>query len=158
MKSSSVAFSFRPSTAQDYAWLWALKRLTMRPYVEQMWSGWDDDAQEEFFRANFNPATIRVIVVDGRDVGLLHVEREPAEIFLANIQLLPEFQNRGLGSAVVRSVLADAEAHRLPVRLQVLKSNRAARRLYERLGFQLTGETSTHYLLRARPAENHFHS
>lgn len=148
MKGAAIEFRFRAASAADYEWLWSLKRLTMRPYVEQMWGGWEDDAQEDFFRANFDPANIRVIVIENRDVGLLHVEREPTDLFLANIQLLPEFQNRGLGSAVVRSVLKEARALGLAVRLQVLKSNHAARRLYERLGFHLTGETGSHFQLR----------
>src|SRR4051794_9885795 len=103
----SLEFTLRAASEDDYPWLWALKRLTMRPYVEQMWGGWDDKAQEDFFRRNFEPANVRVIVVEGQDVGLLHVEREPAALFLANVQVLPEFQNRGLGSAVVRHVIEE---------------------------------------------------
>jgi len=151
-------FILRPATEQDYAWLWSVKRLTMRPYVEQTWGGWDEEAQEEFFRENFVPANMRVIVVEGQDAGLLHVEREAGEIFLANIQLLPEFQNRGLGTAVVRGVLDEARAAGLPVRLQVLKPNRPARRLYERLGFAVIDETGTHLRMRAVPTAVHLRS
>ena len=63
-------------------------------------------------------------------------------------KILPEYQNRGVGSAVIRDVLAQAQAEGLSVGLQVLKVN-PARRLYERLGFSLVGETATHYLMRA---------
>ena len=144
-----MEFTFRPAAESDYAWLWALKRLTMRTYVENMWGGWDDAAQEDFFRRNFVPATVRVIVVDGRDVGLLHVEREIEALFLANLQILPEFQNRGLGSAVVRRVIEEAHAMGVgAVRLQVLKSNQPARRLYERLGFEVTQEGGMHDQMR----------
>jgi ribosomal protein S18 acetylase RimI-like enzyme len=147
-----MQFAFRPVIDADYAWLWSLKRLTMQPYVEQTWGGWDDTAQEEFFRQNFIPANLRVITTGGRDAGLLHVEREAREFFLANIQILPEFQNRGLGSAVVRDVLEDARASGLTVRLQVLKTNPAARRLYERLGFVVFDLTGTHCHMRAVPS------
>jgi len=40
-------------------------------------------------------------------------------------------------------VLAEGRRHNLPVRLQVLKVNRA-RKLYERLGFEACGESETH--------------
>ncbi|MEO6567772.1 MAG: N-acetyltransferase, partial [Opitutaceae bacterium] len=150
-----MQFTFRAASESDYAWLWQLKRLTMRTYVEAMWGGWDDAAQEDFFRRNFLPATIRVIVVDGQDVGLLHVERETEALFLANLQILPEFQNRGLGSAVVRRVIEEAHAMGLGVvRLQVLKSNQPARRLYERLGFELTQEGSMHDQMRLSRVTN----
>lgn len=143
-----IDFTFRAAAEADYPWLWSLKRLTMRPHVEAMWGGWDDEQQEAFFRRNFVPANVRIIVAEGRDVGLLHVEREPAALFLANVQILPEFQNHGLGSAVVRHVMEEARAARLPLRLQVLKSNRPARRLYERLGFEVTEEGGMHDQMR----------
>jgi ribosomal protein S18 acetylase RimI-like enzyme len=146
-----MEFTFRPAVEKDYPWLWALKRETMRPYVEQMWGGWDDFTQEEFFRRNFVPANVRVIVVDGGDVGLLQVEREPGVLFLANLQIAPKFQNRGLGTKIVRRVMEEARAAGLPVRLQVLKSNEPARRLYERLGFEVTEEGGMHDQMRIVP-------
>lgn len=144
-------FTLRTVTAKDYLWLWHLKRLTMRPYVEQTWGSWDDVAQERFFRQHFSADTIQIIVAGERDAGLLNIEREPRELFLANIQIHPDFQGRGLGSAVVESVLASAATLGLPVRLQVLKVNIRARDLYLRLGFTLYDETTTHFLLRHVP-------
>jgi ribosomal protein S18 acetylase RimI-like enzyme len=52
-------------------------------------------------------------------------------------------RGRGLGGAIVRSIVEDATRRRSPVRLQVLRPN-PARRLYERLGFRVVGETVTH--------------
>lgn len=147
----STPFTLRPVSSADYQWLWELKRQTMQPYVEQTWGTWDDEAQERFFRQNFTPASIQIMVVDGQDAGLLNLEREPSSIFLANIQILPAFQNRGLGSAVVAAVLESAHSLRLPVHLQVLKVNTRAKDLYKRLGFRVSGETLTHFLLRVDP-------
>ncbi|HVU24591.1 MAG TPA: GNAT family N-acetyltransferase [Opitutus sp.] len=144
-------FTLRPATAADYPWLWALKRTTMRRYVEQTWGAWDDDAQEKFFRRSYSPATIQVVMADGREAGLLHVEHEPDEIFLANIQVVPGLQNAGLGTAVIQSLLEAAQRLHRPVRLQVLKVNTAAQRLYKRLGFAHAGETTTHQIMRWRP-------
>lgn len=123
----------------------------MRPYVEQTWGAWDDIAQEDFFRRSYRSDAVQVVVVDGCDAGLLHVEREPAEIFLANIQMHPSFQNRGLGTAIVRTVIDSARQLRLPIRLQVLRVNQNARRLYERLGFIVSHETPTHIIMRRQP-------
>lgn len=65
----------------------------------------------------------------------------------------PDHQGRGLGTELLRRVLARADARRLPVRLQVLKGN-PARRLYRRLGFVDAAETETHHVMEraARPA------
>jgi len=147
----ALPFILRPATAADYDWLWNLKRTTMRPYVELTWATWDDAIQERYFRAIYCSVTVQIIVVGGRNAGLLHVEQEPGAIFLANIQVHPDFQNRGLGSAVIRSLLESARSLQLPVRLQVLKVNTAAQRLYARLGFIFSGETPTHQLMRWHP-------
>jgi len=154
MNRSSVTdllHTLRPATAADYQWLWELKRLTMRPYVEQTWGSWDDSTQEAFFRRNFSSETVQIITVDGQNAGLLNVEREPNGIFLANLQIHPSFQNRGLGTAVLQTVMGSAKALRIPVRLQVLRVNSAALRLYSRLGFVTYQETPTHHLMRWQP-------
>lgn len=145
-----MAHSLRAVTDADYLWLWLLKRATMKAYVEQTWGSWEDQTQAARFRANFVPDHIHIIVADGNDVGLIHVERSPEEIFLVNIQIAPEFQNRGLGTAVMHSLLAEARAKNVPLRLQVLKVN-PARRLYERIAFSVVGETDTHYQMRWTP-------
>jgi ribosomal protein S18 acetylase RimI-like enzyme len=145
-----MAHSLRTVSDADYLWLWSLKRETMRAYVEQTWGKWDDDAQAERFRRNFVPDHVQIIVLDGQDAGLLHVVRSAEEIRLVNLQVSPEFQNRGLGTAVMHGLLAEARGAQLPLCLQVLKVN-PARRLYERIGFAVAGETDTHYQLRWTP-------
>lgn len=123
----------------------------MRPYVELTWGHWDDATQEEFFRRNYSSETIQIISIDGHDAGLLNVEQEADEIFLANVQIHPSFQNRGVGSAVLRELLESASTLGLPVRLQVLRVNAGAARLYARHGFQLYNQTPTHLLMRWKP-------
>jgi ribosomal protein S18 acetylase RimI-like enzyme len=139
-------YVLRAAVATDYRWLWALKRATLRDYVAQTWGRWDDTVQEEFFRQRFDPAVLQIVVYEGRDVGVLHVEQHATEIFLADIAIEPEAQNRGLGTAMIGDVLAAGQALDLPVTLRVLKVN-PARRLYERLGFEVASETPTHWVM-----------
>lgn len=142
-------YSLRAATDDDYAFLERLHMATMKELVTRVW-GWDEADQAARFRAAFVPERGRIIVVDGRDVGTLWTERRPGNIFIANIEIAPEHQGQGLGTAVIGDLVADARRQGLPVALQVLKPNRA-RRLYERLGFAITGETATHYLMRTAP-------
>lgn len=65
-------------------------------------------------------------------------------IEIAELQLLPSAQGRGIGTRVMRRVMADAGARGVPVRLRVGRMNRGARALYERLGFRVVEETETH--------------
>lgn len=119
----------------------------MREHVERVW-GWDDATQECYFDGRFRPDAWQIIHVDGVDVGVLVVEDEGDAIYLAEIQVHPEWQSRGIASAVIRSLMADAAADGKPLTLRVLKVNGRARALYERLGFSAFDEIETHTYLR----------
>lgn len=113
----------------------------MKPYVAATW-GWDEADQFARFEAGFDPGTRQIIEVDGDPVGVLQVDLASTPVRLINLQIAPPCQRRGLGSAVIRSVLHRAEGR--AVWLRVLKVN-PARHLYERMGFGVTGETATHW-------------
>lgn len=142
-------YSLRPAADGDYAFLSDLHIATMKPYVEQVW-GWDDAVQAAMFRDSFIPSRLHVIVVEGQDAGVLQTQRRPDEVFLANIEIAPALQGRGLGGRVITDILTGAHANALPVTLRVLHVN-PARRLYERLGFVEFDRTETHSLMRAAP-------
>jgi len=139
-------YALRPATEADRAFLYRLHRATMKVYVEQVW-GWDEDVQVRRFDPPFDPQRYQIVVVDGRDVGAVLVEHGPEELILADLKIDPAYQRRGLGTAVIQDLLQRARERGVPVALQVLKVNPALL-LYERLGFTVTGETSTHYLMR----------
>jgi ribosomal protein S18 acetylase RimI-like enzyme len=142
-----MRYSLRPVTDNDYGFLFELHVATMKPYVEQIW-GWDDAPQAAMFRNSFVPSKRQVIVIDGQDVGVLHADRRPDEVFLANIEIAPAFQGRGLGGRIITDILVDAHANGLPVSLRLLHVN-PARHLYERLGFIEFDRTETHAQMRA---------
>lgn len=141
-----MRYTTRQASDADYEFLYRLHVAAMRYLVAQVW-GWDDARQEQFFADHFNPGPSRIIVVDGIDAGVIAVEWREDTAFVENIEILPEYQGGGVGGALLRDVIAAATVRGLPVTLQVLKINRA-RRLYERLGFTITGETTTHFLMR----------
>ena len=67
-----------------------------------------------------------------------------------DIALLPEHRGAGIGSAVLRGLLAEAAAAGKPVRIHVERLN-PARRLYERLGFAPIEDKGVYYLMEWRP-------
>jgi len=139
-------YELREATAADREFLWGLHALVMRGPVESTW-GWDESFQRGYFAEHFDPAKRRIVVFDGQDVGGLQTERREDSLFLSKVEILPSFQGRGLGTRIVQDLMAEARAQGLPVTLQVLKENPRARRWYERLGFVVTGETETKYLM-----------
>jgi ribosomal protein S18 acetylase RimI-like enzyme len=106
---------------------------------------WPDDVKEAFLRMQFAAqdrwyheqmpdATYEVVVVDGERAGRLYVDRRDDEILIVDIALLPEQRRNGIGTRLLRELLAEAEATTKRVTIHVERSN-PARRLYERLGF-----------------------
>ena len=68
------------------------------------------------------------------------------EIHINNIAMRPQYRGRGLGTALIRHILA--EGTRLGARratLEVRASNQGARRLYERLGFYVAATRRNYY-------------
>ena len=141
-----MRYTLRQAAEEDYTYLYNLKVACLKEYVTAIY-GWDEEYQQRHFAKNFEPETIHIIVVDSKDVGQLSVMGAEDEIFIGGIYITPEWQDRGIGTAVIEDVIAAAHESGRAVSLQVLRGN-PARRLYERLGFQVYEETDTHYKLR----------
>jgi len=147
-----MQYSLRPATPVDREWLWQCKSQCMRGYIEKTWGLWDEDAQRASFTDRFELSEINIIVSGGHDVGFIAALNEPATIQLFNIMIAPEYQNQGIGTAVLLHLQAVARALGVPIRLQVLKVNNLARQLYERLGFTVFEDTPTHHRMMWQPA------
>lgn len=109
------------------------------------------DAQDRHYRTHFPHADYDVVVVDGRPAGRLYVDRGPGELRILDVALLPEARAMGIGTSLLRDLMAEADAAGVPVRLHVETYN-PARRLYERLGFTAAGQTGVHVLMERRCA------
>jgi len=73
------SYSLRPATKTDFAFLQKLHKLTLKPYVEQIW-GWNDLQQEKLLCDRFDPAKLQVIQIESEDVGVLQVEEKIEQI------------------------------------------------------------------------------
>ncbi len=88
-----------------------------------------------------------VVLVDDEPIGLLKVLKDPELWTLSQIQLLPQWQGKGIGGELIQALVADAKIQGCPIELSVLRVN-PARRLYERLGFRVVAESTHGYTLR----------
>jgi ribosomal protein S18 acetylase RimI-like enzyme len=134
-----ASYSFRQASNADFDFLYDLHVAAMRRYVERLW-GWEEAWQLEYFSRKFDAQKRKIILIDGQDAGVLVVEQKDNQIYIALIEILPRFQGRGVGTAIITNLCNQARERNQPVTLHVLKSNVPARRLYERLGFVVAGE------------------
>jgi ribosomal protein S18 acetylase RimI-like enzyme len=141
-----TGYQLRRAQTADYQFLYNLHRATIQEYVAEIW-GWDEAWQQAHFQEKFDPAMCEIIQFDGRDVGTLQLEERADELFLALIEILPEYQGRGIGAAVIQDILVQAEQRDVSVTLRVLRNN-PARALYERLGFTIIDRSDTHLYMK----------
>jgi ribosomal protein S18 acetylase RimI-like enzyme len=140
-------YALRPATNDDFDFLYKLHEATLRVHVEAIW-GWNEAVQHKMLHESLGRDPRDIVIVDGSDCGVVGIAPRPGELFMHMIALHPRVQRRGIGASLVRDFIARAEAARLPAALRVFKINVGARRLYQRLGFVIVGETETHYDMR----------
>ncbi|MCB1233594.1 MAG: GNAT family N-acetyltransferase [Verrucomicrobiae bacterium] len=140
------------ATDEDFAFGQKVHHLAYREMVLRQFGEWDETVQGGFFERTWNGIPHGIVRDEnGEKCGYCAVERTAEAIFLREIALLPEWQGRGIGGAIIRDLIAEGDEKAVPVRLNVMKSNTGARRLYERLGFRRIGETETHFQLERIP-------
>jgi GNAT superfamily N-acetyltransferase len=85
--------------------------------------------------------------VDSLSVRKIMNDRQiQSEVFI-----LPIYQNQGIGSQIVTISIARARQNDQALRLQTLKANLGAKRLYERHGLRVTGVTEIHWHMEIAP-------
>lgn len=84
-------------------------------------------------------STTYVIDADHDRVGRLRLVDDGNTLEVAGLQILPRRQGRGIGTAVLRLIMACADERHVLVVLDVEVDNPDAQRLYERLGFLAAG-------------------
>jgi ribosomal protein S18 acetylase RimI-like enzyme len=151
MSASLKIISVRTEQSQDEAFLFELYASTRQEELDN-W-GWPPEMRNTFltvqFKASqgyhnaFSDAEFQIIQLDGVNAGRMIVHRTRDELRLVDIALLPRHRNAGIGSALLQRIFGEAAATNKPLRLKVLKDNRAIR-FYQRLGFEKTGETELH--------------
>jgi len=99
--------------------------------------------QDRFFAGDWAHGGFEILLCDGVPCGYTCVEEQTGYVLVRELVVAPEFQGRGIGTAVLRKAMERGRALGLPVRLGALHMNRAAE-LYRRLGFRETGRSATH--------------
>ncbi|WP_405750640.1 GNAT family N-acetyltransferase [Streptomyces sp. NBC_00012] len=126
-------WALRPALPEDVEVLAELRATAMRPDLERL-GRYDEHRVRQRLRDVYAPEHTSLVVVDGEFAGAVTLRPVEDGLWLENFYLSPALQGRGIGTAVLRSLLARADEEGATVRLDVLQGS-AARALYERHGF-----------------------
>ena len=143
-----MTISRRPETPEDEPFL---RQMIIASIAQELmaWS-WPEAIRDQLLgmqysakvgslRTNHPAAASEIILAGGQPVGWIFLDESPQEIHLCEIIVAVGLRGKGVGSAVLREVLAAADRAKKPVRLLVNVTNAGAIQLYERLGFRRTG-------------------
>ena len=131
-------FTLQPAAAQDFEALHALRLRAMRPSLERL-GRYDEQRARERLAEGWQPAQTQNVVVDGQRVGFLVLKRLSQAWRLGHFYIDPAHARRGIGSAVLRALCAQADTEQMPIELVALKQSEA-NRFYQRHGFVQVGE------------------
>jgi ribosomal protein S18 acetylase RimI-like enzyme len=145
--------SLRPSIPSDEPFLGLVyastrtEELASIPWTDEqkgLFLAQQFDAQSVVYRVNYPDASFSIVELDGEPIGRLILARLAGnELQIVDVALLPEHRNAGIGTGLIRDVLATAQSGDLMVSLHVEVWNPAVR-LYERLGFRHVSSNEVH--------------
>jgi ribosomal protein S18 acetylase RimI-like enzyme len=108
------------------------------------------DAQDAAYRHGYAEADFLIVLDRGQPIGRLYVGRLPGELRIIDVTLMPAHRGHGIGTALMHSVVEQADREGLAATLHVEPWN-PAKWLYERLGFQIVELRGVYEFMR-RPA------
>jgi GNAT superfamily N-acetyltransferase len=141
---NGATLKLRPVTLEDDPFLLSvyastradeLAQVEWEPGQQEAFVKWQFEMQRREYDARFPDAEYDVIEIDGQPAGRLWLGRKDDEIRLLDIALLPEFQNRSAGTALLTDLIDEARSTGKRLRHMVFVLNNDADRFYERLGF-----------------------
>lgn len=103
---------------------------------------------KSFFLQELRVASARSLlaVLDGKPVGYIIYWVVSDEIDIHNLAVHPDFRRQGIGKALLEGVMDQARRQDLArVTLEVRKSNDAAQKLYQSMGFAAIGLRRGYY-------------
>lgn len=146
---ASARITFQPVNDKHEEFLFRLYSTTRAEEI-QAW-GWPEaqaqlflkmqfTARQRSYRATYPNATYTLVVKNGEPIGQQIVDRDGKNIRLIDIALVPAYRGTGIGTLLLGDLIEESRSAKVPIELKVLRTNVAAIRLYERMGFVTTQE------------------
>lgn len=137
--------TLRKYTDNDYKFVYEVKKNAYKKYVEQCWGSWIEEDQQRYFENFINQVKENAYIIqyDNQDIGFYNGEiLDNGNYEVGNICIVPKYQGKGIGTKILKDILKKYNG--TEIEIQYFKQNPVGI-LYERLGFEKSGETDFHY-------------
>jgi ribosomal protein S18 acetylase RimI-like enzyme len=111
-------------------------------------------AQTLSYLARFPEARFDIVELSSEPIGRIVVDRPGEFLHIVDQAVVPQWRARGVGTAIVRTLMDEAEAAGVPVRVEGAAENDPSLRLYRRLGFVPVETVPLYTRLEWRPTAN----
>lgn len=108
-------------------------------------------AQKKHYEEYYADADHFIVMCDGERAGRFIAESMEEEIRLVDLAILPKFRSSGIGTAIIQDYQGEGAESSRKCTLHVINGNPSIR-LYERLGFVVTGENGMHHKMEWTPS------
>ena len=142
-----------PATEADRAFCKKAHHIAYRDVISSMFA-WDEKQQDAYADKDFDECALNIIQYEGHSVGVIGWKEESDQLWFGPIFLLPEYQGKGIGSFLIKQCIDKACALKLPLRLQTLRLNTEAKRLYKKLGFRVLSFCDVYWQMEYAPQES----
>ncbi|ESP92431.1 MULTISPECIES: GNAT family N-acetyltransferase [Pseudoalteromonas] len=135
-----MKITLQPATESDKPYLLSLRKQTMTEHLERQGIFLCHEAHISRLEEHLQGS--KIVFINRDKVGCLKYRANDERLEIMQLQIAPQHQNRGFGTAILQCLLAQY-AH-TPAYLTVLKGNPAVR-LYQQLGFSIYFEDEFEY-------------
>jgi ribosomal protein S18 acetylase RimI-like enzyme len=136
--------SFIAFKQPDLQHAFELYKNELRDIVEASF-GWDENYQRKRFEEKYALDWFHWIELEGRHVGYVCYTFTLIELHLSLLIIEKQFQRKGLGRVIMKSVTDLARAKDLKITLSSFKNNTKAITFYQNLGFRIMNQDN-HFL------------
>jgi len=140
-----------PAADDDCEFAFRVKKAAEGDYIREFWP-WDEVFQREFHRKEWERKRPEIIRYAGRPIGTLAVSENDGELEIGRFFILPEYQNRGIGSHLLGRILEMADRRGMKTKLAFLRNN-PVESLYLRHGFHLVKEEGNLRFMQREPRD-----
>jgi GNAT superfamily N-acetyltransferase len=149
MNDESIVIS--AASDDDYEFSYRVKKAAEGDLIGRTF-GWDEAFQREFHNRQWTESRPSIIRLDGSAIGTVALAEGDGCVEIGQFFILPEYQNRGIGSSILLRALQRADEVNIVARLTLLSGNRAEA-LYRRNGFRPVEQTETLVHMERRPRQ-----
>ena len=144
MKIQEGEYTLRIASLHDVEFLMDLRMETMEEHLRN--AGINLTLADHKERVLHNFPFAKIIMHQDESIGLIKWVKNPTSYEIEQFQIKPNYQGKGIGVQILKNLLKKSECEGLPIKLSVLKNNKA-QFLYERLGFEKYEEDSSSYFM-----------